>query len=251
MRCLFPRATPAAGGELALVSWRAPAWTLRLGFAGLIEHDSEGETDGVNSGPFPAGEGWMLWRGSYAYAMAFEPEALGRRLCATCAVELALEYRHESEHYTGSNSGDSARDFSDQPYVGDDVILDAALEERLGDLYLVQRAAGMWFLPDRSSYAAGGALDLHARWTGWRAAHPFVSLYGEYRFGDELRGRRFPYAYRLRALAGVALPSALGDVMIFAAGDVGHRYGVQALTEEATLGVGVRLALGRSWSAGR
>jgi hypothetical protein len=107
----------------------------------------------------------------------------------------------------------------------------------------------MWFLPDRSSYVAGGALDLHARWTGWRVAHPFVSLYGEYRFGEEMRGRSFPDAYRLRALIGVALPSRLGDLMIFASGDVGHRYGVQALTEEATLGVGVRLALGRSWSA--
>jgi hypothetical protein len=35
--------------------------------------------------------------------------------------------------------------------------------------------------------------------------------------------------------------------MILGFGDVGHRYGLQALSEEATLGLGVRLALGRSW----
>ncbi|HJX66824.1 MAG TPA: hypothetical protein VJ860_23065 [Polyangia bacterium] len=31
--------------------------------------------------------------------------------------------------------------------------------------------------------------------------------------------------------------------MIYGAGDVGNRYGIRGLTEEATLGLGVRLAL--------
>ena len=33
-------------------------------------------------------------------------------------------------------------------------------------------------------------------------------------------------------------------LLIFVAGDVGHRHGVNILTEEATLGIGVRLAIG-------
>ena len=109
----------------------------------------------------------------------------------------------------------------------------------------------MWFLPDRSSYSAGVALDVHARFTRWRTVHPFVSGYAEYRAGDVFRARAFGPAYRVRALVGVALASSLGDVMLFVFGDVGHRYGVKALTEEATLGIGVRLALGRSWRTQR
>jgi hypothetical protein len=132
--------------------------------------------------------------------------------------------------------------------VGDDLILDIALEEQLGDFYLVQRVVGMWFLPDRSSYSGGIAVDAHARWTGWSWVHPFISVYAEYLDGDDIVDRAFPDAYRARMLLGVALPSHLGDVMIFGFGDVGHRYGLQALTEEATLGLGVRLAVGRSWA---
>jgi hypothetical protein len=48
----------------------------------------------------------------------------------------------------------------------------------------------------------------------------------------------------VRALLGVALPSRLGDTMVYLAGDVGHRYFVRGLKEEATFGVGVRLAVG-------
>jgi len=41
----------------------------------------------------------------------------------------------------------------------------------------------------------------------------------------------------------VALPSKLGAVAIYLSADVGHRRGLMVFTEEASLGVGVRLAL--------
>jgi hypothetical protein len=128
--------------------------------------------------------------------------------------------------------------------VGDAVIGDVASSQRVGSWYFAERLLGMWYLPERSSYDAGFGADLHARWLVFTRAHPFVSLYGEQRFGGELIGRRYPDAYRLRALVGIALPSWLGDVQAYASGDVGHRYGVRILTEEATVGLGVRLALG-------
>jgi len=131
-----------------------------------------------------------------------------------------------------------------EPYVGDAVILDAALSERAGHWFLAERAYGLWYLPGRSSYRDGAGLDLYTRWTRWSLANPFVSLYGEYRVGTELRGRGFPDAHRLRALLGVALPSAWGDIMAYGFGDVGNRYGIRGLTNEATLGIAVRFALG-------
>lgn len=102
----------------------------------------------------------------------------------------------------------------------------------------------MWFLPERSSYAAGASVDLHARWMPWAFMHPFVSVYGEIVAGGAWRGRHYPDAYRVRALLGVALPSDLGDVMVYVSGDVGHRYGIRISAEEATIGLGIRLAVG-------
>jgi len=48
----------------------------------------------------------------------------------------------------------------------------------------------------------------------------------------------------VRGLLDIAIPGALGDLMVFASGDVGHRKGLAAYTREATLGFGVRLAFG-------
>lgn len=240
---IVPRAVRTAGGELALATIPLGAVTLRPGFAGLLELESDGATTGFDL--FPRASGRLLWRGSYAYSLAVALDRLGPRLCAGCAVEVTGALRHESQHYTGSNRGDDlGLDVSAEPVIGDDVLIDVAAARDRGGWRLAARLTAMAYLPERSSYAAGGGLDLHARWTARPRVHPFVSACGEYLIGDDLHGRRFPDAYLLRALIGVALPSALGDTMIYVATDVGHRKGVRGLTEEATLGFGVRLALG-------
>ena len=243
---IFPRPVYVAGGELAIASLSSRDWTLRTGFAGLIELEFDAPTNGVNSGPIPASDGRILWRGAYAYFLSFSFDSWANRQCSGCELELSLRYRHESEHYTGSNEGGDGIDVSNQPYVGDDFIADVAWSQRLGDWYLAERVIGMWFLPNRSSYSAGVAGEAHVRWMPWRWPDPFVSVYGEYLAGDDLRGRRFPSAYRIRGLLGFALPSTIGDVMLFATAEVGHRHGVRALTEEASVGFGVRLTLGSS-----
>ncbi len=241
---VLPRDVRTAGGELALFTSPHASFTLRTGFAGLIELESDGETQGFDL--FPRASGGILWRGSYAYHVAVALDRVGARLCGGCALEVTGQLRHESQHYTGSNHGGPGMDVRPQPFIGDDVIVDVALARDRGAWRVAARASAMVFLPGRSSYAAGAGLDLHARFTGWRRAHPFVSLYGERLDGDDLDGRRFPDAYLVRALAGVALPSALGDTMIYLAADAGHRKGIRGLTEEATLGLGIRLALGGS-----
>lgn len=242
---VLPRPVLMGGGELALATQRWPGLTLRSGFGGFVELEFDGETDGFHFGPVPGSStGQILWRGAYAFYAAVAPTKLGPRICQGCALEATLQYRHESQHYTGSNHGGVGDDVTEQPYVGDDVIVDVAFSQRVGDFYFAERAIGMWFLPERSSYAAGVGADLHARFIAGKWVHPFTSLYGEYLFGDDLSGRVYPDAYRLRGLLGVALPSNLGDVLVFGFGDVGHRYGVRILTEEATMGVGVRLAIG-------
>jgi hypothetical protein len=240
---VLPRDVRTAGGELAIATVARPSVSWRLGFAGLIELESDGETTGFGNG-FPAASGNLLWRGSYAYYAALSLDAAGARLCVRCAIEVALQYRHESQHYTGSNHGGPGMDVTAEPYVGDDVIADAALSHTAGDWLFVERVVAMWFLPDRSSFAGGPALDLHVRWRRWRSLQPFASGYAEYLVGDDLGGHRYPSTYLARLIAGIALPSALGDTMLYVAADAGHRKGIRGLTEEATLGVGIRLALG-------
>lgn len=240
---ILPRDVRTAAGEFALATIPLAAVTLRPGFAGLLELESDGATTGFDI--FPRATGRLLWRGSYAYYLAVALDRLGPRLCAGCAVEVAGAFRHESQHYTGSNRGDDLGvDVSAEPYIGDDVLVDLAAARDRGGWRLATRVTAMAYLPERSSYAAGAGLDLHARWTAPRRVQPFASAYGEYLVGDELHGRRFPDAYLLRTLVGVALPSPLGDTMLYLAADVGHRKGIRGLTEEATLGVGIRLALG-------
>ena len=246
---ILPRPVAKVGGDLALTTLEWPAWTLRGGFAAFLELEGDAETDGVTDYGLPSGSGKLLWRGSAAFFASMAFDALGQRLCAGCAVEATLQFRHESQHYTGGNTGGGDEDVSDQPYVGNDLILDLASSQQVGDFYFAQRLIGMWFVPEHSSYQDGSGVDLHVRWTRWQLAHPLLSLYGEYLVGDETHGRRYPDAYRARALVGLGLPSDFGDIIAYGFGDVGHRYGVRILTEEATLGIGVRLAVGaRAWS---
>jgi hypothetical protein len=241
---LFPRPADMAGGDFSLFTLQFNRWSLRSGFAGFIELEVDARTSGSNAGGIPWGSGKILWRGSYAYFAAFSLDALARSICQGCAIELALQYRHESQHYTGSNAGNGGEeDATPEPYVGDDLIFDLASLQRTSNWLFAERAIGMWFLPDRSSYSAGVALDLHVRFVRSETIQPFISGYAEHLWGDMLQGRQFPDAYRVRALVGVALLSSLGEIMIYGAGDVGNRYGIRGLTEEATLGLGVRLAL--------
>jgi hypothetical protein len=241
---VLPRDIRTAGGELALFTRRGSSTSVRTGFAALLELESDGETTGFGN-VFPKATGALLWRGSYAYYVALSLDDVGERLCAHCAIELSTQYRHESQHYTGSNEGGEGMDVTSEPFMGDDVIVDGAVSVTRGDWLVTARALAFAYLPGRSSYAGGPALDVHVRWRGARV-HPFVSGYAEELFGTELGGHRFDNAYLVRALAGIALPSKLGDVMVYVSADAGNRKGIRGNTEEATLGAGIRLALGAS-----
>ena len=237
---MAPRGVRMAGGELAVAAIPVGAVTLRPGFFGFIELEGNG---GAGFKLWPSQEIYF-WRASFAFPLAVSLDALGAELCAACMLEASLQFRHESEHYTGSNSGGAATDYSDRPIYGDAIGIDAALAARReGFAYIVRPALDV-FLPDRSSYRLGPSLDVEVRYVRFRSPQPFVSGYAQYRAGTSLQGIDFPSSYLVRGLLGVALPSALGDVLIFGSADVGHRSGLAAYTREATLGFGVRLALG-------
>ena len=237
---MAPRGVRTAAGEIGFAAYQGHGLILRPGFYGLLELEGD-EQPGFT--PWPSQQ-IHFWRGSYAFQAALAFDGLGRRLCSRCALEFTLRFRHESEHYTGANSGGLGIDYSDRPIFGDAIVLDAATAFLRGNWLLIIRALDDLFLPDRSSYSLGPGLDLHLRYAAWRRIHPFFSGYAEYLFGTEHGDLSYPDAYLVRGLLGIAVPGALGDLMVFASGDVGHRKGLAAYTKEATLGLGVRLAFG-------
>jgi hypothetical protein len=231
---VLPHRVLSAGADFALVSVRGATMTARLGAFGMLELESEGETDRYV--PFPQAD-IQFWRGLYGYAAAVAFDDLAERAFAHPygALEGTLTFRHESEHYTGSNHGDEGKDVSRVPQVGDFVMLDAAARVPAGAWTFTFRLQHKVFLPDRSSYRQGPGADAIVRWQPISRIHPFASVFGEVLTGDV-------DAYLVRSLAGVVLPSSSGDLYVFLSADVGHRKGLAVLTEERTLGFGLRFA---------
>jgi hypothetical protein len=237
---MAPRGIRTAATELAIVSVPIGPVTVRPGFYGLIE--LEGNADAAFT-LWPSQE-IHFWRGSYAAPLAVSFDEWGPALCTGCALEASLQFRHESEHFTGNNQGGQPADYSDRPIYGDAVGIDFGFATDANPVFLLARPALDFFLPERSSYSLGPSFDVHLRYTVWDTVQPFFSGFAHYRFGTTAQGYEYPDAHLLRALTGVALPSSLGAILLFVSGDVGHRTGLAAYTREASLGAGVRLALG-------
>lgn len=246
---LLPRGVRTAAGEFALVTIPTADVTVRTGFYGLIELEASREPESFEEAI--AQGGIEFWRGAYGYHVATSFDSWARGLCARCGIEAALLFRHESQHYTGSNSGGEGKDYSDRPLVGDFVQLDAALRWGVEDWLLVGRVQHAVFIPGRSGYSQGPGIDLYASFEPWERLHFFASGYAEYRFGAEVEGRAYPDAYLVRGFLGMALPSSVGDILVYFSGDVGHRKGLAVYTEERTLGFGIRLALDPMSGEGR
>lgn len=238
---MAPRGVRTAATEVSVLTLNLGPVRVRPGFYGLIE--LEGETTESAVRLWPSQE-IHFWRASYAVPFVFTFDRWARAACASCTFEASAQFRHESEHYTGDNGGRAARDYADRPIYGDAVGLDVAAARRFGSLFVLGRAGTDLFLPGRSSYAWGAMGDLHARWVAHPVIQPFVSGFAQIRHGTTTDVADYPDAYLMRALAGVAFESSIGDVMLFGSGDVGHRTGLAAYTREATMGFGVRLALG-------
>lgn len=241
---VVPRRLLTAGGDAGIVGVRAAGMSWRLGFQGMLELESEGLVQGFTGTP----QGDVnFWRGVYGYSLAWSLDRLAARwLGEGGALEATLSGRHESEHRTASNEGGASPDYGDRPHVGNFVMLDLAARLRLGVVDLVARLQHQLFFPG-SGYTHGPGADLHARWRALGWLHPFVSLFGEYRWGavdtrPVAAGARYPDAWLARLLLGVMIPSPAGDIHVYLAGDIGHRKGLAVFTREATLGAGVRLA---------
>ena len=156
-----PRGSRKGGGEFSLLSARHSLVDLKLSFFGFLELEGSDEPDDL----LPVPDGIRYWRGQYGFTLAASPPSLSTAVCGErCKLEGAVGFGHESEHYTGSNDGGTADNFSDRPHVGDFVSADLAGRIDVGEWRLTGRLIHRFFLPKRSAYRFGPAADLSIRW---------------------------------------------------------------------------------------
>lgn len=254
---LTPYSVLTAGGDVAVVGLDLGAISMRFGFFGMLELESDQPYDAEEKGysavlPF---QDIRLWRGQNGFQIAVSYDEAGRRWFGERGLfEATLGFRHESEHYTGSTSGNEPQ-YRDVPHIGDFVLQDFAARIPVGPVDLELRLQNKLFLPtdagqangDIRAYSIGPGFDFIVRWRLNDWLHPFSSSFGEYLMGNQLEydGRRWnvPDDYKLRNLTGVIFPGTIGDVQVFTSVEVGHGKGLKVYREELLWGGGIRLAL--------
>lgn len=242
---LTPYSVLTAGADVALLKWKLNRVSLRLGFFGLIELESDRPFDGHTPDFIPRVNS-AFWRpqGGYSVALAFDRWAqatLGQR----AAFEIALSLRHESEHFTGSRAGDPPK-YGDVPHMGNFAMVDAAVRLPVRNLDVELRFQNKVWLGTRA-YSVGPGADVIVRWRRWEWLYPFSATFAEYMFGrrtrwDDGRDVQVPDDYLIRNLTGVAFPGTVGEIQVFTSLEIGHGKGLNVYREEVRWGGGIRLA---------
>jgi len=242
---LTPYSVLSAGADVAILKWKLEPVSLRFGFFGLLELESDRPFE-KGSKDFIPRENSRFWRahGGYSIAASFERWArasLGER----AAFEVALSLRHESEHYTGSTHGDEPQ-YGDVPLIGNFLMGDVGARLPLGDFDLELRVQTKVWLGERA-YSVGPGGDVILRWNFSDWMRPFSATFAEYLFGrrmvwDDGRDVQVPDNYLIRNLTGVAFPGPIGEIQIFNALELGHGKGLNVYKEELRWGGGIRLA---------
>jgi hypothetical protein len=242
---LTPYSVLTAGADVAILQWTLSQVSLRLGFFGLIELESDRPFDGHTPDFIPRVNS-AFWRpqGGYSVALSFDRwahDTLDRR----AAFEVGLSLRHESEHFTGSTAGDPPK-YGDVPHMGNFLLADVAIRLpvfRNFDLEI--RFQNKVWLGTRA-YSVGPGGDVIVRWRARQWMYPFSATFAEYMFGrrtrwDDGRDVQVPDNYLIRNLTGLAFPGTVGEIQVFSSLEIGHGKGLNVYREEVRWGGGIRL----------
>ncbi len=249
-----PYSYSALGLDAAPAGWDLGGIRLRTGIFGLLELCSSEPIERADLAGFLPSAGASLWRGQYGFSLAASLESLARaRLGQDGAIELALSWRHESDHKTADHRDGSEPEFREVPHMGDFLMLDLAARAGLGRVGLEVRLQHKLFLshePDNApfsdydrSYAHGPGFDLVLRRPVGRRLRLFSATFGEYLFGatGSSGTRRIPDNYLLRNMTGVAITGERGEIQVYTSIELGHGKGLLAFRKERRLGGGLRV----------
>ncbi|MCB9369573.1 MAG: hypothetical protein H6507_10730 [Calditrichaeota bacterium] len=240
----LPRETRTGGADFGFGAIYSKRTTLRLGFHGMLELESD--NDHVE--PYPGEDHSVnLWRGVFGFSTMFALDRLGEKTFGQGGnIEFGFSVRHESDH----GYDDLWFHIFGPPDVGNFVMPEAAVRIPLGKASFDLRAQDKVFFGDSydKSYTHGPGAELIARWRFRKGAYPFMSHYWEY-----LIGELEPYSYRLkrktpdnqyyRSLVGIVLPGKHADLALYSAMMAGNQKGLQEFKQQFTWGWGLRIVL--------
>ena len=228
---LTPYSVLTAGGDVGLVKVALRDTSLRFGFFGMLELESDRPWSGRQPDFLPR-ENSQFWRAVGGWSLAASLDGLAQRTLGDgAALEASLSLRHESEHHT-----DGPRD-EGIPHIGNCVLADAAVRVPAGPVDVELRLQTKLFLGERS-YTVGPGADLIVRWRLSRWVQPFSSTFAEVLLG----AGEVPDDVMLRNLTGVILPGRIGDLQVFTSVEIGNGKSLNVYKREARWGGGVRLA---------
>lgn len=236
-----PHVVLSTGGDFAFLGLGFRGLELRLGMFGLIEVQTA-KPSPLNFMNVPGGP--YLWRGLLGYSAALALDSVARNwLGADGALEVALSFRHESEHLTYSSQEVDPR-YAGIPNIGDFVMPDIALSKGLGDFILEVRVQGKVFLADRA-YTFGPGADLVLIWRAFETVQPFFSAFGEYLIGgvEKSGGEETEVEDNslLRGLVGIIVPGRTADLQLALTLALGNDKGLLAYEEEFRFGWALRI----------
>ena len=239
---VMPRVALSCGGDFALLGFHFAGLELRAGMFGLMEVETR-EPQPASFMNVPAGT--YLWRGLLGYSLALSFGDIGERLMGSGGqMEIAVSFRHESEHYTGTREGGEPL-YPEVPNIGDYFMPDLAVRKALGPVDLELRAQIKAFLPS-SAYTAGPGADVVLRWRALPLLHPFVSFFFERMLGRYIEWgdghRQIRDNTLVRGLVGVVIPGEAADLMLYCALSSGNGKGLLAYGEYKDIGWGIRVA---------
>jgi hypothetical protein len=244
-----PRQVQRGGLDFAFLGYKFPRHTLRLGFFGLMEIQSDEE----NPEPWLLGrQNVSIWRGVWGFSSALSFDSFAQKHWGERAnVEFAVDVRHESSHCTYGWMWD----YEDVPDVGNFIMpeiavrypwqrFDIDLRYQYKHFFEVIETAG--FEQCDEAYRSGIGGDFVVRYHSDRRLDPFASTFYEYAWGN--RTQRYvsvyvptPDFYLFRQLAGVIIKGKAANLHLYTSWSIGHDKGLLAFHEDRLWGWGIRI----------
>ncbi len=241
----LPRETRTGGADFGFGALHGKHTSLRFGFFGMFELESDNdETD-----PVPGADHSVeMWRGLFGLSAMISLDRFAeKQLGDGGKIEVGVSARHESDH----GYDYSPYYYDSPPHIGDYVMPEAAVRIPWDKASIDVRVQDKIFLGEAiedKAYTHGPGAELIARWKLSEDVYPFMSHYWEYLIGTVKPwsgnlSRKTPDNQYYRNLVGIVLPGKHASLALYSSMMAGNQKGQQVFKEQFGWGWGFRVVL--------